>query len=118
MSRSSFGRGLPPIGRLLDRLHADKTQESWGETRSRSTTPVPLQESGPTHYVHLPQLGSFLSHFFFFRRQLRQTLEDLAPPSDDGDGASEAGGFSEFGLLCIVVVGASYRTTDRDDQRI
>lgn len=67
--------------------------------------------------MHLPQLGSFLSHFFFFRRQLRQTLEDLAPPSDDGDGASEAGGFSELELLCIVVVGQARGTTDQINMR-
>lgn len=50
--------------------------------------------------MHLPQDGSFLSHFFFLRLQFKQTLDDFAPPSDDGDGGSEAGTWTDA-ELCI-----------------
>lgn len=67
--------------------------------------------------MHLPQDGNFLSHFFFFRRQFRQTLDDFAPPSDDGDGGSEAGGFSELEFdACIFVLGDSARRERPNDE--
>lgn len=52
--------------------------------------------------MHLPHEGSFLSHFFFFLLQLRHTLDDFAPPSEEGDGGSEAGNWSEV-EPCILI---------------
>lgn len=67
--------------------------------------------------MHLPQDGNFLSHFFFFRRQFKHTLDDLAPPSDDGDGGSETGGFSEFEFdACMFVAGDSARRDRPNDE--
>lgn len=49
-----------------------------------------------TYYVHLPHDGSFLSHFFFFLLQFKHTLDDFAPPSEEGDGGSDAGSWSDL----------------------
>ena len=84
-----------------DRPHVGNIRANYKEfsspaCRTRHNASVPDQ----THYVHLPQEGSFLSHFFFLRRQFKHTLEDFAP-SEDGEGGSDAGILSKLEEPCI-----------------